>query len=146
MTPEQQANLKTFAEAVSHAANAYSAEVQANQRPYPSSTPTPDNPYGLYKVEPTANPIASTVNTKRAYAGVGSRHWIQKNIDQGAIILLEDRSLWEIDRTDRIHSILWLPISNVVVWEANDGSFGNDYILVNSNAGGKVHAEYLGTN
>ncbi len=78
------------------------------------------------------------------YAGIGSGHWIQKNIDSGAFILLEDDSLWEVDPLDRIDSSLWLPISEITVIESSGGSPGYDYLLINTDDGEKVHAKFIG--
>jgi hypothetical protein len=50
-----------------------------------------------------------------AYAGLGAKHWVNKAIGQGAFILLEDGSLWEISPIDKIKTMLWLPTSSVVV-------------------------------
>lgn len=79
-----------------------------------------------------------------SYSGVGSGHWIQENMDGGAIILLEDGSLWQIDPIDKIYAMLWLPISNVSIFTSSDGSPGYEYLLVNVDDDEKVHARYLG--
>lgn len=52
---------------------------------------------------------------RRASNGCESGHWIDSVMDDGGIIKLEDGSLWEVDSIDRIDSMLWLPISNIVV-------------------------------
>ena len=52
------------------------------------------------------------------YLGVGQEHWVQETIGSGAFIRLEDNSLWEISPIDRINTILWLPIDNVIVIES----------------------------
>ena len=36
-----------------------------------------------------------------SYTGVGSGHWIQKNVDSGSMIILEDGSIWKIDPIDK---------------------------------------------
>jgi hypothetical protein len=77
------------------------------------------------------------------YAGVGSGHWIQKNIDSGSYIKLEDGSLWEIDALEKIDAMLWLAISNITVVESNNGSPGYDYLLINTDDGEKAHAKYI---
>jgi len=80
----------------------------------------------------------------KVYAGVGGGHWIQKNIDSGTFITLEDGSLWKIDPLDKIDAMLWLPISNITVTESTTGSPGYDYLLINTDDGEKAHAKYMG--
>lgn len=41
-------------------------------------------------------------------------HWIKEVSSNGAIVILEDGSVWEINSTDRIDSQLWLSTENVV--------------------------------
>lgn len=88
-------------------------------------------------------PQSSGTRTK-VYAGVGEGHWIKKNIDRGTFIVLEDGSLWEINRLDKIDAMLWLPISDITVMESSSGSSGYDYLLINTDDGEKAHAKYLG--
>lgn len=88
-------------------------------------------------------PRSSATRTK-VYAGVGGGHWIKKNIDSGTFMVLEDGSLWEIDRIDKIDAMLWLPISNITVMESSSGSLGYDYLLINTDDGEKAHAKYIG--
>ncbi len=78
------------------------------------------------------------------YSGIGSGHWIQRNIDSGSFILLEDGSIWEIDPLEKIDAILWLPISNITVIQSSKGSVGYNYLLINADDGEKAHAKYIG--
>ena len=41
-------------------------------------------------------------------------HWIDSVSDDGGIVILEDGSVWEIDPANRIDSMLWLPVSEIV--------------------------------
>ena len=59
--------------------------------------------------------IGIAARKSNIYLGVGQEHWVQETIDSGAFIRLEDNSLWEISPIDRINTILWLPIDNVIV-------------------------------
>lgn len=77
------------------------------------------------------------------YYGVSTGHWIKKNIDSGAIIILEDRSIWKVDSFDKSYAMLWLPISNITVLTSSD-NFEYDYLLINEDTNEKVHAKYLG--
>jgi len=78
------------------------------------------------------------------YAGVGQGHWIKENIDRGAFIVLEDKSLWKIDPFNKLDAALWLNISNITVVESSGGSPGYDYLLINTDDGEKAHANYMG--
>ena len=80
----------------------------------------------------------------KVYAGIGGGHWIQKNIDSGTFITLEDGSLWKIDPLDKIDAMLWLAISNITVTESTTGSPGYNYLLINTDDGEKAHAKYMG--
>ena len=53
------------------------------------------------------------------YSGSGGGHWIKSKADNGAIVILEDGSMWEINSLDRIETALWLPISNVTILRAS---------------------------
>jgi hypothetical protein len=54
------------------------------------------------------------------YVGVGQKHWVSEKIDSGALIKLEDGSVWQISPIDKINTILWLPTDNVVVIESSN--------------------------
>ncbi|MDX9834326.1 MAG: hypothetical protein RBT36_03830 [Desulfobulbus sp.] len=41
-------------------------------------------------------------------------HWIESVTSDGRIVILEDGSVWEVDPIDRIDSMLWLPVSEIV--------------------------------
>jgi len=78
------------------------------------------------------------------YSQTGGGHWIDKNIDRGCFIVLEDQSLWAISPLTRLDASLWLPISNVMVVRSNDGPVGYDYKLINTDDRRSVEAKYLG--
>jgi hypothetical protein len=87
------------------------------------------------------NPNPSKEQTKGAYPGVGSGHWIQTVSSGGKILTLEDGSIWEVSPIDVIYSAIWLPISNIVVVE---DSGPHPYKLINTDDGETVNAKYLG--
>ena len=60
------------------------------------------------------------------------------------MFILEDGSLWQVDRLERLDASLWLKITNISVVEATDGALGYDYLLINTDDDEKVHAKYLG--
>ena len=57
------------------------------------------------------------------YLGIGRERWVQKTIDGGAFIRLEDNSLWEISPIDKINTMLWLPIDNIIVIESTNSLY-----------------------
>jgi len=44
-------------------------------------------------------------------------HWIDEVVADGQILKLEDGSLWKVDPTDTLTSSLWLPVSDVIVYD-----------------------------
>jgi len=68
-------------------------------------------------------------------------HWIQKVIENGKYILLEDKSLWEISPIDVIYTSIWLPITNILIVESKNRSF--PYYLINTDDGEKVAAKLI---
>jgi hypothetical protein len=77
------------------------------------------------------------------YTGGSTGHWIKSKASNGALITLEDGSLWEIRPLDRINTLLWLPISNITVF-ANSTGFGDyKYVLDNTDDGETASAKYL---
>lgn len=78
------------------------------------------------------------------YTGGSRAHWIKSKADNGAIIILEDGSMWEINSLDRIDTALWLPISNVTILKASSPVGDYKYTLVNTDDGEKALAKSLG--
>lgn len=89
--------------------------------------------------EPRLPQSPGGVFSKR-YAGLGSGHWISKNID-GKYITLEDGSLWEISSFDQINTCLWLTTDDITVVE-NDNPF-YPYLLINTDEGEKAEAKLV---
>lgn len=50
-----------------------------------------------------------------AYSGTIEGHWIREIIARGRYVLLEDDSLWEVDKADTVTTSLWLRASKIVV-------------------------------
>ncbi len=80
----------------------------------------------------------------RRYAGSSGGHWIKSRANGGAMITLEDGSIWEINPLDRIDAALWLPISNVTILTASSPIGDYKYMLVNTDDGETALAKYLG--
>ena len=58
--------------------------------------------------------VALVFATGIARADCEDGHWVQSVSSDGAIVILEDGSVWEIDPADRVDTALWLPITNIV--------------------------------
>jgi hypothetical protein len=77
--------------------------------------------------------------SKRVPPKTGSRncidgHWISSVSGDGQIVVLEDRSVWEIDAVDAIDTMLWLPTENVLICGSR---------MINSSNGKAVRATRL---
>ena len=75
-----------------------------------------------------------------SYTGSLIGHWIKENVDRGKMIILDDGSVWEVDRFERLDSSLWLKMSSITIVESSNGSPGFNYMLINTDDGEKVHA------
>lgn len=78
------------------------------------------------------------------YPGAGGGHWIEDVSSGGAIIKLEDGSVWEIETTDQVDTALWLPVTDITVLEADSPVGPYSYMLVNTEDGEKALARFLG--
>jgi L-rhamnose isomerase len=87
---------------------------------------------------------AGSVSGATSYTGGSGGHWIKSKANNGAIVVLEDGSMWEINSLDRIYSALWLPISNVTILKASSPVGEYKYTVVNTDDGEKALAKYLG--
>ncbi len=52
---------------------------------------------------------------RRSSGGCESGHWVQEVMSDGEIVKLEDGSLWAIDPVDQVDTMLWLPVTDIVV-------------------------------
>jgi len=73
--------------------------------------PLPQAPQQRAPNAPPRGPVAGAVARRNG----AEKHWIKRVIANGAVLELEDGSLWEVDSIDRIDSALWLPLTNVVL-------------------------------
>jgi hypothetical protein len=67
-------------------------------------------------------------------SGCTDPHWIRSKSSDGAIISLEDGSVWEVDAVDRIDSGLWLETEDGVIWGSE---------MINLENGESVHVRRL---
>jgi hypothetical protein len=68
-------------------------------------------------------------------------HWIRSVTSLGRFITLEDGSVWEVPNLlDRTATMLWLPIDDVVICEAD---FGPGFVLHNTDRGESAFALWV---
>lgn len=91
-----------------------------------------------------ANDKGSGSVTAAAYTGPSGGHWIRSKADNGALLTLEDGSIWEISSIDRIDTSLWLPVTNITVLRATSPVGDYKYTLLNTDDGEKALAKFLG--
>jgi hypothetical protein len=107
---------------------------------------------GSKLVFPEGNQSTPILNSKRVEqsispAGVrtsavrSSGHWISGIDSEGAMIMLEDRTIWEVSPVDRINSSLWLRTSSITITEGNNPKY--PYKLINTNDRETVDAKPL---
>lgn len=89
-------------------------------------------------------PADGDATSASSYTNLESGHWIKQNIDRGTFIILEDGSLWELDRLERLNASLWLKLSNIKVVRSTRGSLDFNYLLINTDDGEAAHAKYIG--
>lgn len=58
--------------------------------------------------------LAALVFSTGSAAACEDGHWIESVSSDGRIVILEDGSVWEVDAVDRIDSMLWLPVTEIV--------------------------------
>jgi hypothetical protein len=103
-----------------------------------SAAVTPSPPAGV--------PPTSGVDRGGFYAFTGTTWWIQNVGSGGAIVTLSDGSIWQVSPLDRIDTVLWLPVDDVVVVN-NQGALSAlyPYLLINKDEGETAEAQYLGS-
>jgi hypothetical protein len=115
-----------------------------------SLTPIQRNALDTWLTQCTARVIQLVQSSGRggahpgSYGAVGGGHWIKSKGNNGAVIVLEDGSTWEIQLLDRIDTALWLPITSITVLEASSPVGEYRYTLINKDDGEKALAKYLG--
>lgn len=90
--------------------------------------------------------VRSTIETGHQSVGYapGKGHWVSEVSNNGAIVTLEDGSMWDIETIDQIDTALWLPVTDITVI-ANPRPIGDyKYILINTEDDEKATARFLG--
>ena len=75
------------------------------------------------------------------YAAVGGGHWVKSKSSDGAVVVLEDGSTWQIETLYRLDTRLWLNTDPVAVIDNTTGI--TPYRLVNESSGDVVEARLL---
>ena len=75
------------------------------------------------------------------YGDEDSDHYLEANYSGGSMIVLEDGSMWEIDKIDQMLSKSWKFRDEITV-SSSGGEY--DYLLSNNEDGRRVHAKFLG--
>ena len=91
---------------------------------------------------PQPKPVPAPALAGRSYSGSG--YWIKENIERGSMIILNDGSVWQVDRMDKLDASLWMKLSNITIAESSDGMPGYNYLLINSDDKQAVHAKLIG--
>lgn len=78
--------------------------------------------------------LGAIVLTNSSYARC-EKDWIKSKSSDGSVIVLSMGSVWEIDSMDRIDSMLWLPVDDVLVCDEG--------YIINTGSGEKVGARQL---
>jgi hypothetical protein len=78
--------------------------------------------------------------TRSVYLGAGGR-WISDASAGGALITLDDGSIWEISTPDRLFTDHWLPMEDIVVVKDKTGM--QPVALMNKDNGEKAEARLL---
>jgi hypothetical protein len=98
----------------------------------------------VFKFSKSQSGRAPSVNSSGPYGGVGSGHWIMSNDKDGAIITLEDGSIWQINTVDQVDTSLWLPVTDITVVRARSPIGDYQYELINTEDHEEALARYLG--
>jgi hypothetical protein len=94
------------------------------------------------KTDPGSRPAAPTGR----YPATGGGHWLKENVDRGRVLILEDRSTWQINSLDRLTCSLWLRMTSITVMDAPEQVTVGEYRywIISSDGGEKVLARYVG--
>jgi len=76
------------------------------------------------------------------YSRIRQEHWLRDKRDEGALVVLEDGSVWEIDLSDRSKTVRWLRISTITVERTQKERYS--YVLMNTMQNETVRAIYEG--
>lgn len=94
------------------------------------------SPYGYIMIN---TDVGQTVGVRQTPCQTG--HRISSIGSGGRLVLLEDKSVWEVDFADRIYSMLWLPASTVIICDSSSSLYG--FAIINTDDQHQVGARPL---
>lgn len=78
------------------------------------------------------------------YDGAGDGHRIERSIEGGTYLLLEDDSLWTVDLMDRIDVGTWPQETDISVIECGSFMLRNEYRFIRDSDGEAINVRYIG--
>ena len=78
------------------------------------------------------------------YDGVSNGHRIERSIEGGTYLLLEDDSLWSVDLMDRIDVGTWPQETDISVIECGSFMLKNEYRFIRDSDGEAINVRYIG--
>jgi hypothetical protein len=76
------------------------------------------------------------------YTRTREEHWLRDKHDFGIVVILEDKSMWEVHPSDRLTTSRWLRMSTIIVEHVQKDSY--PYLLKNTTEQETVRANFLG--
>lgn len=101
-----------------------------------------NEPQDVVKDSPPPAEDAGADAASAEYGGASARHRVEKVLDDGALLMLEDGSVWNIVEADRLYSGGWVARDEIVVIDRQSSP---NYEIVNSTQRQRVRAVYRGT-
>lgn len=77
-----------------------------------------------------------------SYTRSREQHWVRDKDRDGIVVVLEDRSMWEVHPSDRWMTARWLRMSTIIVEHTE--TEGYPYLLKNATEEETSRANYLG--
>jgi len=84
---------------------------------------------------------ATQLAPPQSYINVGDSTWVTGVMDNGALVKLQDGSLWQVAPIGRVDSNLWLPTTDITVINGDDPSY--PYKLINTEDNETVDARLV---
>jgi outer membrane biosynthesis protein TonB len=126
------------------AARAPAPSPQPPSAPAPAAAPLPQPaPAPPGAPSPAPAPTPAKPDTGGVYKAAGANHWIHDNGRNGALIKLEDGSLWKIEPKYRAGASFWLTMANISAFDSAECPDAYPYMLVNEDINERACAQYL---
>ena len=79
-------------------------------------------------------------NSSEQHDGSDMIYRLKSNIGSGTFLVLDDSSIWEVNRVGRADAMLWHPESEIIVIENSGRCLYGEFLLMNGDDGGAVCA------